>query len=275
MTSKHSLLLCAALSAALALAACLELDDPARPPTIAGEPGALAAGEHAVMEETYNQAGCDVIGGSCGARGRCCDVHDDCIDQHCPFGFGDVRSCTAEAVERGDCPQACLACHRAVTGCILRCETFGGRDCGPSACCGDPADPDDDTCGEEQACYDRTRRPPELITDPCECGRRGIDLTPAPRRPEGHCCEDTGWGCCAGEGERPGPGGGACCEGLRLGADGCEPIPPTPTPAPTAPPATPAPTATPTPTATPAATPAPPTPTATPFAPASPAPTAY
>jgi hypothetical protein len=196
------------------LAGCQELPDPG-PET----------------EAIANQAGCDVIGGSCGARGQCCDVHDDCIDRHCGSGFGAVGSCTALQVAQGLCTAECRACHTAVTGCILRCDLVGGAGCGPSACCGDPADPADDTCGEEQACYDRTKMPPELITDPCECEARGIDLGKSPPRPEEHCCDDTGWGCCAAEGAKPGAGGGGCCAPLVVGPDGtCKPPPPTPTP---------------------------------------------
>lgn len=190
---------------------------------------AVAGMTEAELTELYNQAGCDGGAASCGNSGECCDRHDECIDRECPPGFGDVRNCTQADVDAGRCPQACQACHGTVMGCIAGC-TFGFGDCGPSDCCDDPADPnDEDTCGDEQACYDRTQDPPELITDPCECDDRGIDLSPSPPRPEGHCCEDSGWGCCLGLGEvcgqGPGPGGGTCCDGLSCLIGVCAPSP--------------------------------------------------
>jgi hypothetical protein len=175
-----------------------------------------------------NQAGCDVVGGSCGARGQCCDVHDECIDRECPPDMGDVRACDQEARDSGACPPGCAACHDAVTACFIACTLNpDGGVCGPSTCCnGTPADTSDDTCGEEQACYDRSKDPPELITDPCECEQREIDLSASPPRPIGHCCTDTGWGCCRAEGETvPGPGGGGCCEGLVADDGVCVPAP--------------------------------------------------
>ena len=163
-----------------------------------------------------NQAGCDGIGNSCTAQGACCDTHDDCIDRNCPNGMGSVLTCTPLARLLGRCPPACFACHTAVVGCVSACNSNpNAAGCGPSDCCGDPTDPNDDTCGQEQACIDRTGDTPEVVADPCECEERGIDLSKSPPRPAGHCCETTGWGCCQGEGARvPGPGGGGCCAGL-------------------------------------------------------------
>ena len=242
--------------------------------------GACVDGRRAPDPDTEaiaNQAGCDVIGGSCGDRGQCCDIHDDCIDRECGNGFGGVGSCTQAAIDRGDCTAACRACHNAVTTCIFACGIFGGAGCGPSVCCAGTADPADDTCGDEQACYDRTKVPPELITDPCECARRMIDLSKSPPRPEAVCCEDNGWGCCAAEGDAPGPGGARCCAPLVAGADGkCVPPPPpspTPTATPSPPPSPPPPSPTPSPSPSPSPTAAPsPTPTASPSGSATPRP---
>lgn len=180
----------------------------------------LEADLELLADELENQAGCDGIQGqSCTPRGACCDVHDDCIDTHCGPGYGDIFSCTADDVAAGRCTAACRACHAAVRGCFWTCTGFNlPATCQPSACCGPP-----NVCGQEQACYDRSVDPPVLITDPCECEARGIDLSPSPPRPEGHCCAATGWGCCAGVGEAPGSGGGQCCAGLIPRCGGCIP----------------------------------------------------
>ena len=113
-----------------------------------------------------NHAGCDAQAQplSCTSVGACCDVHDQCIEDNCPAGCGNITS----IVHRG-CPQACLGCHYNVIACILgNLHRPPAQRPGPSACCkrGD--------CGKRQACQKNNI----TYTDPCECKKLGLPITP-------------------------------------------------------------------------------------------------
>ena len=114
-----------------------------------------------------NTSGCDQLHGlDCGPIGKCCDVHDDCINQNCG-GQGNCGNVLG-ALEAGygpmPCPPDCLQCHGAVVKCF-----FDGSLPGPSDCC------DDGDCGRAQECMINGR----VITDPCHCRDQGI---PEPHR---------------------------------------------------------------------------------------------
>jgi hypothetical protein len=124
-----------------------------------------------------NTSGCDQLHGlDCSpiGIGKCCDVHDDCINQHCggQGNCGNVLGALEAGLGPTPCPDDCLQCHEAVVKCF-----FDGSRPGPSDCC------DQDDCGRPQECMINGR----VITDPCHCQDQGIaSVTPC----EGMCSTD-------------------------------------------------------------------------------------
>ena len=109
-----------------------------------------------------NTSGCDQLHKfDCGPIGKCCDVHDECINASCggQGGCGNVLLALQAAYTGTPCSETCLRCHGAVVTCM-----FGGSLPGPSNCC------EDGNCGQAQECMIDGR----VITDPCTCEDRGI-----------------------------------------------------------------------------------------------------
>ena len=109
-----------------------------------------------------NTSGCDQTHGfDCGPNGKCCDIHDDCITQHCggQGACGNVLGALEAAYGSSPCSADCLQCHGAVVKCF-----FDGSKPGPSNCCADG------NCGQSQECMISGR----VITDPCRCKDAGI-----------------------------------------------------------------------------------------------------
>ena len=120
-----------------------------------------------------NSAGCDAQASplSCTGVGACCDTHDQCIHDNCPADCGNVVS-----IFKNHCGQACLGCHYNVIACILKgLRKPPAQRPGPSNCCarGD--------CGKKQACQKNNI----TYTDPCDCKRLGLPITPGME-----CAED-------------------------------------------------------------------------------------
>lgn len=109
-----------------------------------------------------NTSGCDQTHGfDCGPLGKCCDVHDECITQHCggQGECGNVIGALQAGYSSSPCSADCLQCHGAVVKCF-----WDGSKPGPSNCC------TDGNCGQSQECMIGGR----VITDPCRCKDAGI-----------------------------------------------------------------------------------------------------
>jgi len=116
-----------------------------------------------------NTSGCDQLHAfDCGPIGKCCDVHDDCINEHCggQGDCGNVIGALEASYGPSPCSPDCLQCHGAVVKCF-----FDGSHPGASDCC------EEGDCGRPQECMINGR----VITDPCHCRDQGItSVTPCP-----------------------------------------------------------------------------------------------
>jgi hypothetical protein len=109
-----------------------------------------------------NEAGCNLLHlFDCSRKGRCCDVHDACISEHCS-GQGDCGNLAAALVAGytdSPCSPSCLQCHGAAAKCFL-----DDGEPGEAKCCADG------DCGKRQQCIIDD----VVITDPCICQANGI-----------------------------------------------------------------------------------------------------
>jgi hypothetical protein len=123
-----------------------------------------------------NTSGCDQLHElDCGPIGKCCDVHDECINAHCggQGECGNVIGALEAAYGPAPCSADCLECHGRVVKCF-----FDGSHPGPSDCC------EGGDCGRSQECMIDGR----VITDPCRCKDAGIaSVTECPPQTCGEC----------------------------------------------------------------------------------------